>query len=847
MAVQLRASSSFSSASSSFHQQSNNSDLMTLQLRESSSFSSLPSSACSYKYDVFLSFRGHDTRHGFTGHLYNTLVRRGVKTFKDDDELPRGEAIAKALIGAVEESKLSLIVFSENYASSRWCLDELVHILECRRSKNQMVHPIFYKVHPSDVRHQRGKYGEALARHKLRFDDGTVTRWRAALKEAADLSGSQFSGGYEHEFIERIVEEVSAQVKEPTYLDVARYPVGIHSRVQDMLQLLDVGGSYVRMVGIWGTGGIGKTTIAKAVYNEVARKFDGCCFLANVREGSEQGGGLINLQNIVLSRILGGEELKIINVDEGVNLLRERFKNKRILLILDDVNKSIQLDKLAGAPDWFGSGSRVIITTRDKRLLDVHEVRLIYKASALDHDQSCELFNSNAFKNKRNPDNDEKRLINTIVRYAKGLPLALKVLGSHLYGRHVHDWQDMLDGFKIDLYGDMYIREILKVSYDGLEETEKEVFLDIACFFKGWKTEDVKQMLEGCDRNRPKHCITVLEEKALINVDYYGRICMHDMLEEMGKNITRQQSPNLGERTRLWHHKDVRDILTEGTGTRKIEGIIVEMPTEDVIHLSPKCFKKMKNLKIFINVNGRFVGKVDYYPNQLRVLDWSQCPLESLPYNFNTMNMVHFHMEGSRISRLGPGFKSMRNLTTLNLSGSKFLTEIPDVSGSPNLEVLYLINCMSLVEVHPSVGSLQKLVKLGLWGYKILTQIPDLSRSPNLQILNLRYCECLVEVHPSVGFLEKLVELDLWGCKILTQIPDLSGSTNLQILNLTYCECLVEVHPSVGFLEKLQKLRCRGCKMLTQKPRLLNRWLDLRDCEALDHLPSRVDIPVLIV
>ena len=174
---------------------------MAIQLRASSSFSSAPSTR-SQRHDVFLSFRGEDTRDGFTGHLYNSLVQRGIKTFIDND-LRRGEEISQALLRAIEESKLSLIVFSENYASSKWCLEELVHILECKRSKKQMVQPIFYKVDPSDVRHQRGKFGESHAPLECRFKDDIdkVLGWRAALSEAATLAGWPFSGGYVMRFI----------------------------------------------------------------------------------------------------------------------------------------------------------------------------------------------------------------------------------------------------------------------------------------------------------------------------------------------------------------------------------------------------------------------------------------------------------------------------------------------------------------------------------------------------------------------------------------------------------------------------------------------------------------------
>ncbi|KAM5572487.1 TMV resistance protein N-like [Rosa sericea] len=799
---------------------------MAIQLSASSSFSSVPFSTRSYTHDVFLSFRGEDTRYNFTGHLHRNLVQRGINTFIDDDDLPRGEEISEALLRAIEGSKLSLIVFSENYASSKWCLDELVHILGCRRSKKQMVWPIFYKVDPSDVRRQRGTFSEALAEHDRRFEDdkNKVLRWRAALSEAANLSGWHFPGGHEYEskFIDRIIKEISAQVIKHTPLNVAKFPVGIESRVQDMLEGLDVGGSDVRMVGIWGSGGIGKTTIAKAVYNTIVHEFEDSCFLANVRVRSVPHEGLVNLQNIVLSKILGGK-LEVINVDEGINLLRERLRHKRILLILDDVNKSDQLDALAGAPDWFGRGSRIIITTRDKRLF-VHDVNRIYKARELDHREGCELFSSIAFKNKRILDDNEKHLVSTIVIYAQGLPLALVVLGSHLCGKPVHKWQAMLDGFRRNLPEG--IQDILKVSYDGLEKIVKEVFLDIACFFKGWKTNDVIQILEGCDRNNPTHSIEVLEEKALINVSELGFISMHDLLEEMGKDIVRQESIEPGERSRLWHHKEVHDVLTGNTGTKKIEGIMIKMPTADEIHLSPKCFKNMRNLKIFINVNGRFGGKVDSYPNQLRLLDWHDCPLKSLPSDFNMKNLVQLSMPCSRISRFGEGFKSMENLKSLNLRGCKFLAQSPDLSGSPNLEFLDLSYCKSLKKVHPSVGSLKKLVRL-----------------------NLFYCSNLVRLPGKVNW-RSLRFITLSGCTRLESFPEIEGEMKY-MTSLDLSDNAIKALPSsIGYLINLERLWLSGCGNLTDLPCSIYElqkleMVYLSRCPKLVTFPNKVDSEVL--
>ena len=139
-------------------------------------------------FDVFLSFRGEDTRHGFVSHLYTALCQRGIDTFIDND-LPRGEEISVELFKTIENSIMSIIVFSENYASSTWCLEELAKIVECRKNK-QLVRPVFYKVDPSEVRKQEGKYGEALTMHEQKFNDKEkIQRWRKALCDAANISG----------------------------------------------------------------------------------------------------------------------------------------------------------------------------------------------------------------------------------------------------------------------------------------------------------------------------------------------------------------------------------------------------------------------------------------------------------------------------------------------------------------------------------------------------------------------------------------------------------------------------------------------------------------------------------
>ena len=156
------------------------------------------SSTRRWKYDVFLSFRGEDTRAGFTTYLYKALEQKGINTFMDD-KLPRGEEISTELLKTIEESMVLVIVFSKNYAESKWCLDELVKIVECREN-DQMVllRPIFYNLEPREVRNQLGNFGIALANHEKEFKDnmGKMQRWREALSKAASVSGSHYEGRY---------------------------------------------------------------------------------------------------------------------------------------------------------------------------------------------------------------------------------------------------------------------------------------------------------------------------------------------------------------------------------------------------------------------------------------------------------------------------------------------------------------------------------------------------------------------------------------------------------------------------------------------------------------------------
>ncbi|XP_040364379.1 disease resistance protein RPV1-like [Rosa chinensis] len=441
-------------------------DLSKPQVGASSSSST--SSTHSFTHDVFLSFRGPDTRNNFTGHLYRNLVNKGINTFIDND-LTRGEDITKELLEVIEGSRISIVVFFANYASSKWCLDELVKILQCKESKQQIVYPIFYKVHPSKIRYQKGQVGDGIA-HLSKYEDNLtkVGSWKAALTQAGDLSGWHIEDG-EHEanVIEQIVEEISTEIMKCTPLDVATHPVGIESRVEDILKLLNVEQDDPHMVGIWGIGGIGKSTLAKAVFNSISNKFEHSCFLANIRESFSRG-DLVKLQNDFLSKIIERNPPNVENVDEGITVLKQKLSQKRVLLVIDDVDHLDQLRKLAGGCDWFGQRSRIIITTRDTNFLSAHGVNSnsIYEVKELNHQEASELFNFYAFKENKRMD-DFSELASKVIRYAKGIPLVLEVLGSDLCSKNKAEWEDAVEYYS--KHPKPVVLETLQRSYEALE------------------------------------------------------------------------------------------------------------------------------------------------------------------------------------------------------------------------------------------------------------------------------------------------------------------------------------------------------------------------------------------
>ncbi|KAL7587243.1 hypothetical protein Lser_V15G37377 [Lactuca serriola] len=820
------------------------------------------SSSQPWEYHVFLSFRGEDTRQNLVGHLYKALVEKGIYTYKDDETLPRGESISPALMKAIEGSQLAVIVFSENYADSSWCLEELSHIMECKETRGQVVMPIFYDVDPSYVRNQKEKYGEAFAKHELKNTDKIkslvqafiidpcgwffapferkreyneeytkqhseiktkVESWRKAIVDASNISGWFIANRDESKAIEEIVETISQRLH-PTSVEDDNL-IGMKTRMQDLISKLQIEFGGKRMIGIWGVGGGGKTTLASSIFDEISSKFDGCCFLKNVRGESSKNNGLENLQQKILSDVLKQKQVEVRRVEEGRRMIKDRLQHRKVLIVLDDVDNLEHLEDLAGSRDWFGEGSRILITTRDEHVLTGHKVDVVHNIRLLSNDEAMKLFCKHAPQGHIRLEEYEQ-LSRDVVSYAGGLPLALRVLGRFLCDKEMDEWRSALARLKE--IPDANILEKLKISFDGLTLLEKELFLDIACFFRGEpNNEEVMMVLDACGYY-PVIGIKVLVQKALVTISEYGAFDMHDLVEEMAHYIVRGKHPKNPEKhSRVWKEEDVATIcdVDATTNLDKIEAIY------------SRTNKAQRVLEVAASMNKlRWIILGNPPGSDERTFLMSD--------SFPRRELCCLSLHGFNAKQLWEGYKYLPNLKIIGLTFMRNLMKTPDFEGLPNLERFMVDGSALLEEIHPSFGHLEKLVYVAIEGCYNLKMLPHITRSKKLETIVLSKCEIVFNHSKMEQNMENFVpdnmnHIGLWfSCGWLKK------------LDLGWCN-LADGHmirsTAVWELPNLEKLDLKGNRFvqlnfsLLQLPRL--KWLDVSYCfnlVELLELPSSI-------
>ncbi|KAJ4833046.1 hypothetical protein Tsubulata_041093 [Turnera subulata] len=830
-------------------------------------------SSSTQQFDVFISFRGEDTRDNFTSHLYAALCRKKILTFIDH-KLTRGEGISPSLINAIEESKLSVVVFSQSYASSRWCLDELAKILECKGKNGQMVIPVFYRIDPSDVRNQTGSFADAFFEHEHLLEDQKekVQRWRESLKEAANLSGwnSQVIRP-ESELIEKIVGDILKKLNRMSSLSPIQFSglVGIESRVKHIEYFLCLESPDVRVIGIWGMGGIGKTTIAEVVSSCFHSQFEGFYFLAKVRDQLKRH-GVLDVRNRLLSNLLSEEYHNTGTLTPQLTYMHEVLRRKKVLIVLDDADSSRQIQELlAGCAGLFGPGSRILVTSRDRQVLK-NVAHALYSVKELNHQESFQLFCRNAFK-MNYPKSDFIHLSNRVADYAKGNPLALKVLGSSLFGRSKEDWVSASE--KLGKVANPEVQNVLRISYDGLDGEQQKILLDIAYFLRGVDGNRSTKILDVC-YSSVRFNISTLIDKSLLTT-FWNKLELHDLIEEMCCCIVHEE-PVIQRRSRLRNPKDIHYVLTKKKGTEAIEGICLDMSKARRMHLESDSFNGLDNLRFLKFFAGDSVeackdvihippSGLQYLPDELIYLHWEGFPSKSLPQNFSAENLVELILPNSNVEWLWTGKQYLANLRRIDLSESKYLAKLPDLSEAKNIEVINLRGCKTLREVPSWIQNLCMLNYLSLADCKTISTLPSMTNLKSLSTLLLQGSRItefpelpvsIVELYihvtavdklpSSIDFLKKLVTLEMSYCKRISSIPsNICELPHLQILNLCYCENLLSLPSNLYELKSLETLNLGHCSKLESFPEILEPMrgllkLYLSDCISLKMLPNSI-------
>ncbi|XP_076950254.1 TMV resistance protein N-like [Bidens hawaiensis] len=442
-----------------------------------------------------------------------------------------------------------------------------------------------------------------------------------------------------------------------------------------------------------------------------------------------------------------------------------------------------------------------------------------------------------------------------VVHYAAGLPLTVKVLGSFLCGKDELEWMDALERLKTIPFNETLEKlEFSYISfYISLEDDYKEIFLDVACFLKGWEKDKAIRLLESCGFHA-RNGLRVLEQKYLIvttKVFHAEFIDMHHHIEEMGKNIVCRLHPDEPYRhSRLWIQEEIEDVLANNLGTESTRCIDVKLTLEIVV----EGFGYMKKLRCLIidhrNYNNGYVRQVkidegnQYLPNVLRYLNWFRYPHWCLPKTFQGYNLVALEMHDSRIEQLWEGGKVLKKLKFLELQRSKLKNL--DLGLIPNLERLDLSGCYHLSVLHVPIGCLKRLVYLNLRWCRRLKSFSFINHLESLEFLNLGYLSLgefpdIIPQHNNTS----LIELD-FSSNNVAELPSSIGNFHMLVsLKLSGCKRLKNLPESIlDQLKSLKKLSLRGCKIKEIPVTIckLNylKELDLCACSELEKLPENL-------
>ncbi|CAI0396608.1 unnamed protein product [Linum tenue] len=782
-----------------------------------------------------ISFRGEDVRLNFLSHLYLHLNNvKKLAVYKDDVDLPRGAEISPTLLRAIEMSDVYVVILSRNYASSKWCLEELEKIFQCVEQHDRKFVPVtydmsfddFYETLPSSAAARFFRsWGDKLLKvvgkiipagpgaNHVSFSDffnnlpsstatGNVGSWRGKLLEMIGLDYTLISWRAKlEEIVGRagldymaISSSSSSEIVSVSQYEASRALFGMESKVKDVQQLVFSNERENLTIGLWGMDGIGKTTLARAFAHLFSREFDSIRFL-KFPDPFASGMSVPQFgspQRRFFSYLLGDDHSTASAGGETLldaSLMLRRVGRVKALVVVedvgDDVGNIVPLKDLFDGQysDLFGPGSVVIMTGTNQQLLK-SVCHVVYEVKGLNDLEAWRLFCLHAFRGEEDaPSVEYLELARRAVSYAGGNPLAITLLGAHLYDRDLKFWVGELGYLHHDDDPNSVVRNIGRRSYEGLSLAEKDLFLDLACFYPYWENKRLSSA-GVLTKDGKWNLITNLVDKSLISIraDF---ITVSRVIRDLGRSIVNEKEEGIRMRTRLWKPEHVPLLFKKPKGALPIKGIVL---TEEVFqgHTQPwriwrsetciqdDAFEEMEDLRFLVIPRStcRFIlpeNGLKCLPNMLRVLEWYSFPSRCLPSQFSAENLVTLCLTYSKVEQLWEGDEpnnmDLGNLKTLHLKGSRSLRNLPDLSTAKRLESIDLSGCVSFEKLPSGIGDLSRLSELLLAGCKSLSCLPDtIHKLSNLETLRLSDCSKLSELPRLPSF---LIELDARRCKSL--------------------------------------------------------------------------------
>ncbi|XP_024188496.1 probable disease resistance protein At4g27220 [Rosa chinensis] len=678
-------------------------------------FASLPpssaeSSAPRWKHDVFLSFRGVDTRGGITFEIYDRLQnRRGIKTFMDDQDLQVGDVISPTLLMAIKESRFAIIALSPNYASSTWCLEELRNICECMKEDNNRILPLFYNVDPSDVRNQKRSFGDAFTKHEKsgKHKSEKVQQWRDALTKVANFSGwHTLNYKTDRELVDAIEESVCNKLRltEPEL----KMCIGGFNEFAATKQAIDkvmnaLKDDEATTIGVYGMGGVGKTTMVKYVGAQAQKSR---LFNQVIMAVVSQNPDLIQIQE-TFAEMLDFKLEEKTEIGRAIKLKEKIMRGTGILIILDDIWKRIEFSRI-GIPnhnELLRCNSKVLLTTRRSSVCQIMESHAKIRLNILSKEDSWSLFVKEARKSFDKSSNfyDVAR---EVVRECAGLPIALIAVARALRDEALDGWKEAARRLQVSQppnpedEGDVF--KCIKLSYDYLKYDDSKSCFLLCCLFPEDYDIPIEYLLmygigKGMfqDSNMLEaRATTYLVVKALkdssllLDARAEGCVRMHDVIRDMAILMTSLSEDGqrflvkVGFELKNWPKIDARKGYS---AISLMHNNICKLPEELV------C------------------------PNlQILLLQYS-LSLHEIPKSF---------------------FRSQNELRVLDLSYTCISLLPQSISFLTNLQALYLDYCLNIIDISV-IGKLHKLEILSMRGNSLRELPREIGQLTKLGMLDV--------------------------------------------------------------------------------------------------------------